>query len=649
MRYFYKKIILMFLVAGFDLSAAELFQNEVLGSVNGDWQRVLSFSEKSFFLKAEGTDLRMAPGTSKFIYMGEGQYHANDDPRTLEALISLKKRFPDRVVLLVGSVLGNISEIQAEANGSEAKLGKLQLEYLSLAQLAFWDDKTNSLFVNCALNEGSESVNPSTTEEKLPIEERVDHLNAWYAELISTVRDSESQLTLQSYAQDTQGVIGSSFNDSSGNLMSPSPSLMNYFKENKVRTIVVGGSPVGQVPVVLPLPNLSIVAVNTSSSPDSAYVRILDGSVEIKGTFNGKQLSGYTPVRRSDADEIAYLGTKIASYSLVGRVEDSDEYIFSRMEKVGNEFKPTYQTLDHADVLYPVVPADDLQWKFGQLGEIFAIGDIHEDIDALKKILLSLKLMEQKEDGLSFVRANVDVVLVGDQIMGIRDGQVLDLLFDLQQKALAAGSRVHLIFGNKDVRPIRNQRTVFARSPDGSESTYFKKVLEWNTILQIGKTLFVHGGFRKWSNYRHAPEVNATMRHALRIANQSFDKDGLNFTSWVLGDGVQGPMENATNLSSAQLQNLLEHYEAERVVHGHMPTGGEIVFYYDGKVIDIDTNISGGTLSALHISADNRVTALNGIGKPRSLDTRPASFAGRIALAISRCINYLKMSGNRLE
>ena len=172
---------------------------------------------------------------------------------------------------------------------------------------------------------------------------------------------------------------------------------------------------------------------------------------------------------------------------------------------------------------------------------VVAIGDLHSDIGSARK---AFQLAGAIDDQDAWVGGELAVVQLGDMIGRSDDErQVLDFLFDVRQKAEAGGGRVYLLVGNHEVMGGRVDNQAIGLNPfPGYEDLlglnladprllilpdsqrrrgaalmaggiYAKRFAQLPTVLQLGKTVFVHGGVvPRWAQYG-LERINAEVSH----------------------------------------------------------------------------------------------------------------------------------------
>lgn len=161
---------------------------------------------------------------------------------------------------------------------------------------------------------------------------------------------------------------------------------------------------------------------------------------------------------------------------------------------------------------------------------IIAIGDIHGDIDAARAAFQLAGASNSKDE---WIGGKLVVVQLGDLIgRSHQDREVLDFILGIQEKAAAAGGRVHVLVGNHEVFGARlrvdfvadeaysafegipglnlddprlahlpaDQRARGAALISGGY--YAKRLSEFPAVLRLGNTIYAHGGVTPhWASY----------------------------------------------------------------------------------------------------------------------------------------------------
>jgi len=296
------------------------YEIAVLGDVEGMRSRLDSFIKNSgVFYVGPQREILLKPGKA-FVFQGDASDRGPDDVAILEFLISMKARYPDRVTLLIGNrdiyKLGILAALSDEAMAAgdmdyeewltdkglsvaqhknnkltkmrysidgykfrkaelEAQLGRTasdqevydhivrQLQpggvyskYLGVAQLAFIDESTQTLFVHGSVDGKNIGYIPGQAKKITDVRKWVEALNAWARnEFVKGKMHSHGATyagqALLDYAFDGQrSVITSRFKDENGFPELPSAEVMKDLTSQGIRRVSVGHTPIGELPVI---------------------------------------------------------------------------------------------------------------------------------------------------------------------------------------------------------------------------------------------------------------------------------------------------------------------------------------------------------------------------------------------------------------
>ncbi len=298
----------------------------------------------------------------------------------------------------------------------------------------------------------------------------------------------------------------------------------------------------------------------------------------------------------------------------------------------------------------PAAPApviDSVAARFGDTKRIVAIGDVHGDLDGLRRALRLAGAIDVEDD---WIGGELVVVQTGDQLdRGDQERGILDLLAKLEEQAAKAGGALHVLNGNHEVMNVQGDfryvtpggfsefRDVTGGSPDvtrmpsvaqGRAAAFFprgryaKQLGARNTVVTVGDTVFAHGGvLPKHVEYgitRLNSEVRAWMNGtraeppAVVVA-----EDGPIWTRFY--------SEPETAEAHCQvLRRTLDMMRADRLVVGHTTQKDGITSACDGKVWRIDVGIAryyGSRIEALELVRKETLVEHAGTKIPKA-DTR---------------------------
>lgn len=256
---------------------------------------------------------------------------------------------------------------------------------------------------------------------------------------------------------------------------------------------------------------------------------------------------------------------------------------------------------------------------------LFFIGDLHADVQAARRILIGLKLIDKQD---RWIGGSSQLVTLGDHLdRGPESRALLDLLLKLEKESFVSGGRVVNILGNHEYITVDGHYT-FANVNDNFHYRDFKmgprgsgyerafvgdtKYAQWfrsrPAIELVGETLFVHAGLSERMLDYSISQINELVQSWFRF-QQGAGPEPDSATQWVVQN--EGPLwtralsyrsdtliagVNKLRLSSAVLDKLLQHFKAKRVVIGHsmvdnLNAAVDHPFYGD-RVVMTDTGIS---------------------------------------------------------
>lgn len=259
---------------------------------------------------------------------------------------------------------------------------------------------------------------------------------------------------------------------------------------------------------------------------------------------------------------------------------------------------------------------------------VFVVGDIHGDIQALKRILVGFNLIDA--DG-KWIGKDHTLVTMGDLVdRGPNVREVLDLLMGLESQAKADGGKVHNLLGNHEFLALQgimdyahmNDQYAFQEFKGGiraaksegyrnafkGETVYAKWFASRKAIVIIDDTLYVHAGLDENSLKYSVEEINKFISDWVLYLQEKGSKPSAE-TEWLVGS--KGPLwtrklsyemdsikklVNPNLLSEEILDQVLKHFGVKRIVIGHSlvtdfrNTVNHPVF--GDKVISTDTGIN---------------------------------------------------------
>lgn len=261
---------------------------------------------------------------------------------------------------------------------------------------------------------------------------------------------------------------------------------------------------------------------------------------------------------------------------------------------------------------------------------VVAFGDVHGDLRAARA---ALQLAGATDANDHWIGGALVVVQIGDQLdRGDDERAILEWFERVADEADAAGGAFYPLIGNHEVMnvsgdlryvtfggfaefddergalpparqntPRDEQGRVAAFAPGGR---YARLLARHNLVMQVGDSLFVHGGLRPedvdYGLERINRETQAWMRGERGTPGILADYEGPIWTRYL----STSPLTPAT---CARLEDLLGRAGAARLVVAHTVQIDGITQDCDGQVWRVDTGMSayyGGPTEVLEIVGD---------------------------------------------
>lgn len=239
---------------------------------------------------------------------------------------------------------------------------------------------------------------------------------------------------------------------------------------------------------------------------------------------------------------------------------------------------------------------------------IVALSDIHGQYGLLVKLLRAHQVID-KDDRWSLGTATL--VVAGDVFdRGPQVTEAFWLLYSLQQQAAAAGGAVHFVLGNHETMvlydDLRYVNPKYLKSAQllgrsypalyGADSVIGQWLRTRPVLLQIGDTLFLHGGIAP-ENLDLVRGLEAT--NTLYQASVGLPRDQVKAAPDTarLFDGKTSPIWYRGyfdgRMDTDQVAALLKQLALKRIVVGHtsMP---HVSSFHGGRIIAIDSSIKNG-------------------------------------------------------
>lgn len=274
--------------------------------------------------------------------------------------------------------------------------------------------------------------------------------------------------------------------------------------------------------------------------------------------------------------------------------------------------------------------------RFEAAERLIAIGDLHGDLEATRAALRLGGAIDAED---RWIGGDLVVVQTGDILdRGDQEEAIIRLFQRLREEAEKSGGAVHVLNGNHELmNAYRDYRYVtpggFADFADVAMPTEvdslmaslepdqrpraaaflpggpFAQILaQRNTIVIVGRSIFVHGGILPEHLDRGLDNMNEEIRAWLQGEAPQ--------PEWIRGD--RSPVwtrlysSEPTVAACDTLSSVLERVGVERMVVGHTVQRTGVTAFCGGRVWTIDVGMAahyGGRAAVLEIR-DNRVRGL---------------------------------------
>jgi hypothetical protein len=245
--------------------------------------------------------------------------------------------------------------------------------------------------------------------------------------------------------------------------------------------------------------------------------------------------------------------------------------------------------------------------------KMLLLSDIEGNFLAFRQLLIKNKVIDRKHN---WIYGDGHLVVVGDCFdRGEQVVECLWLIYSLEENSKRAGGYVHFILGNHEIMNLNsdwryihpkyakavNDKSAVTALYDGN-NTLWKWLISKNIIEKIGDILVVHGGISPEMNLVEysVEEINRLARPYYVFGDQDFEDRFLQlvFNSDQSPFWYRGYYKGTAN--EAQVDETLAHFGVRTIVTGHTIVNS-IGTYFDGKVVNINTNHAVGNSEALLI------------------------------------------------
>jgi thiol-disulfide isomerase/thioredoxin len=351
---------------------------------------------------------------------------------------------------------------------------------------------------------------------------------------------------------------------------------------------------------------------------------------------NGKYIIDLIHRKRSvqnDGPYIIYNGDSVATYSL------KSSAVHKKVTAAGKSTPFLVQT-DEYEKFFSVTLKNDISTEpaeFSKPEKILAVSDIEGNFDALRKLLQSNGVIDDKYNwtfGKGHLVFNGDIFDRGEQVT-----ECLWLIYSLEEKAKSVGGYVHYILGNHEIMNlsgnhnyVKSKYTSFSQKIGKTYAEMFSTASElgrWlrskNIMEKIGNLLFVHGGISQEMN-----QLKLSIARINELARPYYDKDLKDmkmddpvlsliydkrhtvspfwYRLYYLNKDSSTSLDKRTlekvtsyKASTGQVEETLKKFGVDHIITGHTLIEPEykLTVHYQGKVINTDTHHASGVSEAL--------------------------------------------------
>jgi len=277
--------------------------------------------------------------------------------------------------------------------------------------------------------------------------------------------------------------------------------------------------------------------------------------------------------------------------------------------------------------------AADNQVSYKDVSRITAISDVHGQYDLMRQLLQANQVIDQTGN---WTYGDGHHVVVGDNFdRGDRVLDILWFLFQLEQKAAAAGGKVHVLLGNHELMVLQGDLRYLHKKYYYTSAAFITRydqffrtgsvlgdwIAQQKVVIKINDHLFVHGGISPalvqlgYSRKR----INSTFRNQIvRQPAAVIDADpalallyGSAGPLWYRGyfEQLSAEQEDSAGqeavLSMEAVDQALKAFGVKSIVVGHT-SQEDIQSLFDGKIIAIDCSIKLGQDGQVLVIEDNQ-------------------------------------------
>jgi len=252
--------------------------------------------------------------------------------------------------------------------------------------------------------------------------------------------------------------------------------------------------------------------------------------------------------------------------------------------------------------------------------KILAVSDIEGNFHSFVRLLIKAKVVNKY---LQWTFEDNHLVVAGDCFdRGEQVTECLWLIYSLEEKARKEGGYVHFILGNHEIMNMngdwRYVHPKYAERKKGSTTALYdgnNELWKWlctkNIIEKIDDILFVHAGIAN-----ELVQLRLSVSEINKLARPYYTRSGETFADPVVSllyGGDTSPFwyrgYYLGTASEEQVDATLKHFGVKTIITGHTLIG-QVDSFFNGKVININTDHASGNSEALLIRKDEfyRVT-----------------------------------------
>lgn len=232
---------------------------------------------------------------------------------------------------------------------------------------------------------------------------------------------------------------------------------------------------------------------------------------------------------------------------------------------------------------------------------MLVLSDFESSFKAFRDFLITHQVIDSK---LNWIFGRGHLVLIGDFVdRDVSTTQLLWLIYQLEQKAAAAGGHLHFILGNHEIKNLQGDfqsaakkylfvATVLGRTQAelfGDNALLGRWLASKNTLELINDHVFVHGGLhpKLAAMELNLQQLNDQIRARYRFGyypKPAQGDDEYLFSTRLGPSWYRGYFEDG--LTQAEVEAPLKKFGAKAVVVGHTPQW-RVKKLYQGKVFAI--------------------------------------------------------------